>query len=152
MNTLQKVAGIVVAVSAVAVTSSAWAAKKAKVEVELREWNVTLSEETVTAGEVEFSVKNKGKETHEVAIIKLNTNDAVGRLPVDKNGAIDEAAMTWGKLVGEIEDVESGKKGKTSIFLKPGRYAVICNVVEKEPDGSIEAHYSMGMSALLKVE
>lgn len=152
MANIRSVLAIGIVATAVAVIAPAWAAKKGKLDVEIREWNLTLSEESLPAGEIEVSVKNKGKEAHELAFIKLNTNDAVGRLPVDKNGAIDEAAMTWGKLIGEVEGLDPGKKDKITLNLKPGRYAVVCNMVEKEPDGSIEAHYSMGMSAQLKVE
>lgn len=127
-------------------------AKKNKLQIELREWNVTLSSDTVEAGELDVSVRNKGNETHELVFVKLNTDLATGRLPVDKDGAIDEERMTFGTLVDEIEGIESGKKAKATIRLKPGRYAVICNVVEDEEDGSIEAHYSMGMHAVLNVE
>lgn len=127
-------------------------AKKNKLEIELREWNVTLSSETVQAGELDVTVRNKGKETHELVFVKLNTDLATGRLPVDKDGAIDEERMTFGTLVDEIEGIEAGKKAKSTVKLKPGRYAVICNVIEEEDDGSIEAHYSMGMHAVLNVE
>ena len=123
------------------------------VEIDIREWNLTLSKEKVRAGHVGFAVKNRGKETHELAIIKLNNNMmATGRLPVDKHGAIDEGTMNFGQIVGEIENLKSGDKAKQLFKLEPGRYAVICNMLEKEEDGSMEAHYSMGMHALLEVE
>ena len=124
------------------------------VEIDISEWNLTLSKEKVRAGHVGFAVKNKGKETHELAIIKLN-NDAIvhtGKLPVNQHGAIDEDAMTFGQIVGEMEDIKSGDSPKQLFKLEPGRYAVICNMLEKEPDGSLEAHYAMGMHALLEVE
>jgi uncharacterized cupredoxin-like copper-binding protein len=152
MLSIRNVLAVGAVAATIAVMAPAWAAKKPKVDIELREWNVTLSAESVPAGEIDFSVKNKGKETHEVAIIKLNTDDPVGRLPIDKHGAIDEASMTFGKIIDEFEDMTPGKKEKKTINLKPGRYAIICNMVEKESDGTIEAHYSMGMSAQLKVE
>jgi len=123
------------------------------VEVDIREWNLTLSKEKVRAGNVGFSVKNKGGETHELAVIKLNNGMmATGRLPVNGHGSIDEDRMDFGKIVGEIEDIKSGDKKKELFKLEPGRYAVICNMLEKEADGSMEAHYSMGMHALLIVE
>lgn len=124
------------------------------VEVDIREWNLTLSKEAVKAGNVGFAVKNKGKETHELAIIKLN-NDAMmptGRLPVNKHGSIDEDTMNFGEIVGEMEDIKPGDSPKQLFKLEPGRYAVICNMLEQEPDGTMEAHYSMGMHALLIVE
>ncbi len=138
--------------SAIALSAPAAFAKKAKVGVEFKEWNITLSEETVPAGEIEFAVKNKGKEEHEIVIIKLNTDVATGRLPVNKDGGIDEDNMTFGVMIGEVEGLAPGKKTKESFNLKPGRYAVICNLIEEEPNGEIEAHYSMGMHAVLNVE
>lgn len=123
------------------------------VEIDIREWNLTLSKEKVKAGHVGFAVRNRGNETHELAVIKLNNGMMyTGRLPVNKHGSIDEDNMNFGKIVGEIEDIKSGSKAKQLFSLEPGRYAVICNMLEKEPDGSLEAHYSMGMHALLEVE
>lgn len=127
-------------------------AKKTKFDIELREWNITTSDEAIAAGEVDVTVKNKGKDIHELVFIKLNTDVATGRLPVDKDGGIDENKMNFGTLVHEIEGIEPGKKVKETITLKPGRYAVICNVVEEEDNGDIEAHYSMGMHIVLNVE
>ena len=123
------------------------------IEVDIREWNLTLSKEKVKAGNVGFSVKNKGGETHELVVLKLNNGMmATGRLPVNSHGSIDEDKMDFGQIVGEIEDIKSGDKKKELFKLEPGRYAVICNMLEKEADGSLEAHYSMGMHALLIVE
>jgi len=123
------------------------------VEIDIREWNLTLNREKVKAGSIGFAVRNRGNETHELAIIKLNNGMMyTGRLPVNKHGAIDEDRMDFGKIVGEIENLKSGDKAKELFNLEPGRYAVICNMLEKEPDGSMEAHYSMGMHALLEVE
>lgn len=127
-------------------------AKKTKVGVEFREWNISLSEEFVPAGEIEFAVKNKGKEEHEMVVIRLDTDAATGRLPVNKDGGIDEDNMSFGEMIGEVEGLASGKRAKESFNLKPGRYAVICNIIETEPNGEIEAHYSMGMHAVLNVE
>ena len=45
------------------------------VEIDIKEWSLTLSKEKVKAGNVGFAVRNRGEETHELAIIKLN-NDA----------------------------------------------------------------------------
>lgn len=145
---------LLTAVTAALVLSApiAEAKKSSKYEIELREWNLTTSTESIPAGEVDITVKNKGKETHELVFIKLNTDVATGRLPVDKDGGIDENKMNFGTLVHEIEGLEPGKKVKDTVNLKPGRYAVICNMIEEEDDGSIEAHYSMGMHAVLNVE
>lgn len=139
--------------AAVMTAAPAWAAaKKSKLDVEIREWNLTVSAEKIPAGEVEVSIKNKGEEAHELVFIKLNTKDPVLRLPVDKDGALDETNMPFGKLIDEVEGMEPGKKAKLVMNLKPGRYGIFCNMVETEPDGTIEAHYSKGMAAELTVE
>lgn len=138
--------------TALAAVAPAWAGKKSKVDIEIREWNVTSSEEKVPAGDIEVTIRNKGKEVHEMVLMQLNTTDPVLRLPVDKNGAIDEKTMTFAKIVDETEGMEPGKHVKKALNLKPGRYAFVCNMVETEKDGSVEAHYSKGMAAQLVVE
>lgn len=154
MRLLQKMSYVGIVATALLISGPVAFAKKGgeKLEIELREWNVTTSAETIPAGEIEVKVKNKGKETHELVFLKLNTDLATGRLPVDKDGAIDEEKMSFGTLVYEIEGLESGKSAKETITLKPGRYAIICNVLEQEPSGEMEAHYSMGMHTVLNVE
>ena len=123
------------------------------VEIEMREWKLVLNRGKVKAGDVGFSINNTGKEVHEIAVIKLNNGKLKpDQLPVNKQGSIDEDAMTFGKVVGEIEDIKPGTKVKKVLSLQPGRYALVCNILEKEPDGSLEAHYSMGMHALLEVD
>lgn len=138
--------------TAVASAAPAWAAKKSKLDVEIREWNVTSSVEKIPAGDIEVTIRNKGKEVHEMVLMMLNTNDPVLHLPVDKNGAIDEKTMTFAKIVDETEGMEPGKHVKKTVNLKPGRYAFVCNMVETEKDGSIESHYSKGMATQLIVE
>ena len=124
------------------------------IDINVGEWSLKLNKAKIKAGTIHFDVKNSGKETHELAIIRLNNGvmTDVGKLPVNKHGAVDEDSMTFGKVIGEIEDISSGNKASKHFKLEKGRYAVICNISEKEPDGSIEAHYAMGMSALLEVE
>ena len=129
--------------------------KKAdKLEIDLREWNVTLNKESVKAGKVSIAAKNRGGEVHELVLIKMNEGMmmATGRLPVSQHGDIEEGKMRFGRLIGEIEGLTPGKKVKQEFDLAPGRYAIVCNMLEQEPDGSLEAHYSMGMHALLTVE
>jgi len=35
--------------------------------------------------------------------------------------------------------------------LAPGKYVLICNIVQTEPDGSKEAHYKVGMRTAFTV-
>lgn len=147
----KSISALTVLVTAVAFNAPVLAADSLKID--LREWNVTLSADAVAAGEVKVQVTNKGKETHELAFIRLKKELVSGRLPVEGTGGINEDTMApWGEIVGEIEDIAPKDKKKEVFTLKPGRYAVVCNVIEKEEDGSTEAHYSMGMHAVLNVE
>lgn len=120
--------------------------------ITLKEWKVLLDKTEVAAGDLAVAVNNQGEELHELVIIRLtDSNTSVGNLPVNQHGAIDESKMDFGTLVGEIEDLQSGKVHTSRFSLQPGNYAIVCNMLEKEPDGSMEAHYSMGMHALLYV-
>lgn len=129
-------------------------ASDSAVDIDLSEWKLTMNKNKVKAGSISFDVSNTGKEVHELAIIKLNNimiSDA-GLLPVNNHGAIDEDGMKFGKVVGEIEDIGAGSKASKHFKLESGRYAIICNITETEPDGSIEAHFAMGMRAILEVQ
>ncbi len=139
-----------IALAAFVVTVPAFAKEKLKIEME--EWNISLSKSTLNAGDVLVSVKNKGEDTHEIVFIRLDTDLATGRLPVNDMGGLDEDNMSFGELVDEIEGLDPGSKNSKTMRLKPGRYAVICNVMEEEADGTMEAHYSMGMHVVLNVE
>ena len=152
MKSVHKIIATAFIATALAAVAPVWAGKKSKVDIEIREWNVTSSEEKVPAGDIEVTIRNKGKEVHEMVLMQLNTTDPVLHLPVDKNGAIDEKTMTFAKIVDETEGMEPGKHVKKALNLKPGRYAFVCNMVETEKDGSVEAHYSKGMAAQLLVE
>ena len=122
-------------------------------EVEMFEWKLLLNTKKLASGDIVFNAHNRGKEIHELAVIKLNDEKMdASQLPVNRHGAIDESNIKFGKIVGEIENVQVGKTISKVFSLKPGRYAVICNMLEKEPDGSMEAHYASGMHALLEVE
>ncbi|MDH5324689.1 MAG: hypothetical protein OEZ68_20275 [Gammaproteobacteria bacterium] len=125
-----------------------------EINIDVNEWSLKINKSKIKAGSISFDVLNSGKETHELAIIRLDNKMMadVGKLPVNKHGGIDEDNMNFGEVVGEIEDIVSGNKASKHFKLAPGRYAVVCNIQETEPDGSVEAHYSMGMRALLEVE
>src|SRR4051794_18784501 len=41
-----------------------------EVHAELTEWSITLDKKTVKAGNIEFDVKNTGRETHEFVIVQ----------------------------------------------------------------------------------
>ena len=125
-----------------------------KLNIEMREWELKLSQTTIRAGEIMMAVTNKGEEIHEIAILKFGSGVKlpVEKLPVKENGAIDEDNIDFATVVGEIENVLPHSSATGYFVLDEGRYAIICNILEKEEDGTLEAHYAMGMRALLEVK
>jgi uncharacterized cupredoxin-like copper-binding protein len=103
----------------------------ATVTVSMSEWSVKMSQTSLPAGQVTFALKNEGKLTHELAILKTD-------LPHDKIPArLDDAAKVQEiGIIGEIEDVEAGLTKSDVFDLAPGNYVLICNEV---------SHYAAGM-------
>lgn len=118
-----------------------------EVHAELTEYDIELAEKSVKAGKIKFEADNTGKEPHELAIIKT---DDVTKLPVDADGAVDDAAV-GAALIGEIEPFDAGKECAGTFELAAGDYAIICNVVEEEANGEKEAHFKEGMYTTLTV-
>lgn len=103
----------------------------------LSEWKISLDNATGKAGEVTFSVSNKGANTHEFVVVK--TDLAADKLPVTGT-LVDEAAFT---PVDEIEDIEPNATPTLKVTLAAGHYVILCN---------IEEHYGKGMHADLTVK
>jgi uncharacterized cupredoxin-like copper-binding protein len=136
-------------VSFMAVTLPAFAGGTVKVKV--KEWGIAPDRKSISAGKVTFVVKNLGEDTHELEIVKLDGDKKHNTLPPGPHMSVDEKWLVPLSL-GEAEDIGSGKSKSFSVKLKPGRYALLCNMVETESDGSIEAHYMMGMSTAFTVK
>lgn len=119
-----------------------------KVNVMLQEWRVVADTKKVSAGDVTFTVQNRGKEVHELVLLK--TDSSYDKLTMSKEGGIDEEAA--GTVIAEIEDLEPKMIKSMSAKLEPGNYVLLCNVVENEPDGTKEEHYKMGMRIPLIVQ
>lgn len=109
------------------------------VRAELEEWSITLSEDSVPAGEVSFAAENTGQVDHEFLVI--DTDLAPDELP-QTDGKVDEDAEGL-EVVGEIDNVSSDSTRVLSTELRAGEYVVICNIV---------GHYDSGMHAPLTVE
>jgi hypothetical protein len=84
------------------------------VTVELAEWSLTVDKE-LTAGTVEFVVNNVGQFPHELAVIK---GDSYATLPLSTNGAVDEAALEAGALVGRSDRINGGGSATVSFDLE----------------------------------
>jgi uncharacterized cupredoxin-like copper-binding protein len=89
------------------------------VGVSLHEFKVDATTTAAAAGKVTFSVRNTGKITHEFVV--LRTSKPAGAL---MNGArADESGN-----VGETGDMAAGTSKRLTLNLKPGHYALVCNL------------------------
>lgn len=123
------------------------------VNVNLNEWKIVASSDSIPAGNVTLNIKNSGKEIHEILVLKLKNNTPPGKLPTDTDGALDEGNFDKiGVKIDEVEDIQPNTAKTLKVSLAPGRYAIVCNRVDKETDGSTEAHYMKGMSVALNVQ
>lgn len=100
----------------------------------LSEYKIEPNPASASAGDVTLNAENVGKIDHEIVVIR--TAKKAGDL--GKGSRVSEAGS-----VGEIGDFEPGKSASTTLKLKAGHYALICN---------IEGHYAAGMYADLTVE
>lgn len=113
------------------------------VAVTLQEFAVIADTASVPAGSVTFDVTNNGPDdVHEIVIIKTDLGAA--DLPTDKDGAAleDDASLS---AIDEIEDIAVGTTASLTVDLEAGSYVLVCNIVQTEPDGTLEAHYHEGM-------
>ena len=94
----------------------------------------------VKAGLVTFKVTNAAKDIeHEMVVVPIANMSTP--LPYnDKENAVDEDAA---HDLGEVSELAPGKSGELTIELKPGLYALICN---------IPGHYGAGMWRVLAVQ
>ena len=120
------------------------------VGVKLSEFAVGVDTASAPAGSVTFDVSNAGPDDeHEFVVIR--TDLSFTDLPTDKDGAVEEDAEGV-QVIDEIEGVPVDGSESLTVDLTAGSYALICNILQKEPDGTLEAHYSEGMRAGFTVE
>jgi hypothetical protein len=118
------------------------AAADAKVAVQLSEWSVTPVPASVQAGTVTFAAANTGADAHELVVVRA---DNPATLPQSTDGIVDEGKLPAGALIGEIEAFPAKETCQGTFTLAAGRYALFCNILETEADGTKENHYANGM-------
>jgi hypothetical protein len=117
------------------------------IDVTLEEWKVIPQVAEAPAGSIAFKLRNAGKEPHEMVVVRA---DSPERLPVDQDGAFDEAAAPPGSVIGEVEGFPAGESCEGTFNLTPASYVLLCNLVEKE-GGRVESHFREGMSTQFSV-
>jgi hypothetical protein len=116
--------------------------------VELKEWSVLPARAEAPAGTVTFDASNTGADAHELVVVRA---DDPAALPLAADGTVDEGKLPEGALVGEIEPFPAKQHCTGTFRLAAGRYALFCNILETEADGTKENHYANGMRSRLEV-
>jgi uncharacterized cupredoxin-like copper-binding protein len=113
--------------------------------------SIDLSPATAPAGDVTFVVKNTGTIEHEAVVLALKGNATFDKLPITFGDDPPAPVSTGANKVDEATNIgETGdpnlKPGDTRTFtikaMKPGNYAVVCNIAQ---------HYGKGMTAAFTV-
>ena len=94
-----------VALTVVAITSTAAAAQSVSVPVTLTEYKVELGRDSVRAGTIKFQVKNEGAATHGFYV---------------RGEGVDKGSR----------EIPAGQSGSLSLTLKPGTYEVFCPMAD----------------------
>ena len=96
---------------------------------------------TANSGPTKIEAVNLGKVEHELVVFKTEMNPA--ELPTGSDGAVEEEKMDKiAESAGEVPDVEAGVTKSADFNLKPGKYAIFCN---------LPGHYAQGMYGSLTV-
>jgi hypothetical protein len=120
------------------------ATSDATIAVELKEWGVVPARADVPAGTVTFEARNTGEDAHELVVVRAADPAA---LPLAADGTVDEEKLPEGAFVGEIEAFPAKQRCSGTFELAAGSYALFCNLLETEADGTKENHYANGMRA-----
>ena len=116
-----------------------------EVPVSLKEWSITSTVNQVRDGNVRFVVTNDGQFPHEFVIVKSDLG--IGALPV-VDGKVDQEKVA---TVDEIEPFGAGETQSKTVDLTPGKYVLLCNIVERPPGEPVKSHYQEGMRAAFVV-
>ena len=120
----------------------------ATIAVELKEWSVLPARADVPAGTITFDANNTGTDAHELVVVRA---DDPAKLPLAADGTVDEGKLPEGAFVGEIEPFPAKQRCTGTFQLAAGRYALFCNILETEADGTRENHYANGMRSAFEV-
>lgn len=103
------------------------------------EWSVNVDASKARAGDVSFTMENRGTIQHEFLVVK--TTYAPGEIPLGENNRFDEEDAGL-SVVDEIPEWAPGGKNTLKVKLEPGKYELLCN---------IEGHYKNGMHTAFEV-
>jgi hypothetical protein len=113
-----------------------------RIAVDLAEWSVLPARPAASAGTITLEARNRGSEPHELVVVRA---DDPAALPTAADGTVDEQQLPAGALIGEVEAFPAKQTCAGTFELPAGRYALFCNLLETEADGTRQNHYANGM-------
>jgi uncharacterized cupredoxin-like copper-binding protein len=134
------VAGILVSCSAAPATGP--------IAATVKEWQISLSSTTHTAGAVTFNITNGGDKEHEFVVRKTDLQAA--SLPLNADGEVSEDAPELTEVgdPSEVAEIASGSNDHTlTVTLQPGHYVIFCNLHVEDL-----LHYQKGMHVDLTIQ
>jgi uncharacterized cupredoxin-like copper-binding protein len=113
----------------------------------LKEWQISLSSTSMSAGKITFNITNNGDKEHEFVVRKTDLPSSA--LPLNADGEISEDAPELTEVgdPSEAAEIKSGSSDRTlTVTLQPGHYVIFCNLHVGEL-----LHYQKGMHVDLTV-
>ena len=111
-----------------------------KEDMKTAPFKVEADKFAVPAGLVTFKVTNGSSVMeHEMLIVPISDMQT----PLPFNAAENRVDEDAARSAGEVPELEPGKSGELTVELKPGLYALLCN---------IPGHYGAGMWRVLAVQ
>jgi uncharacterized cupredoxin-like copper-binding protein len=138
-----RVAGLIASVATVLVAAGCGGTPSSApagnvVQVNERDFAISLSPKQIAAGSVVFHVANRGPDRHEFIVVRVPE----GGLPLRTDGITISEEKLAPETAGGLEPAESGALRDLSVKLRPGKYEVFCNM---------SGHFMAGMHAMLVV-
>jgi hypothetical protein len=119
----------------------------ATVGVELLDRDILVDPAQAGAGTVTFEISNNGTELHQLVVVRAHDPS---KLPLD-DGRIALGRLPKGTLIGQVEPWSPQVTCTATLELRAGSYALFCNILETEADGTKNSHYANGMRTGFRV-
>jgi uncharacterized cupredoxin-like copper-binding protein len=120
--------------------SASSAVNRTTIDVTMHDFGIRVSRRHNPAGNVVLHVRNNGPSTHELNVDV--TRYAAGKIPLQRDGVTANEDAKGLHRVDSIEQLSLHHTADLALRLKPGRYALWCN---------LEGHYLGGMHEVLDV-
>lgn len=102
--------------------------------------------DTLRAGLTTLRLHNRGREPHQLQLLKLTEGKSPGDLAASLRGPHAQVPH-WAKHMGGPNGVGSGETAEATVYLEPGTYVIICAIPTKEQ----QLHAAVGMQKTLQV-